>query len=74
MAHPRWAIFSSTEEFLFSFMSDDETTMARIPQNIQAYVEWFNRLSYLFVTEIVRQEKRDKRLRVLQFVIDGEFF
>uniref|UniRef100_A0AAY4E7D6 Ras-GEF domain-containing family member 1B n=1 Tax=Denticeps clupeoides TaxID=299321 RepID=A0AAY4E7D6_9TELE len=38
--------------------------------NIEAYVEWFNRLSYLVATEICTPVKKKNRACVLEFFID----
>uniref|UniRef100_A0A8C1HG12 RasGEF domain family, member 1Bb n=1 Tax=Cyprinus carpio carpio TaxID=630221 RepID=A0A8C1HG12_CYPCA len=38
--------------------------------NLEAYVEWFNRLSYLTATEICMPVKKKHRARVLEFFID----
>ncbi|XP_028851072.1 ras-GEF domain-containing family member 1B-A isoform X1 [Denticeps clupeoides] len=38
--------------------------------NLQTYVEWFNRLSYLVATEICMAVKKKHRARVIEFFID----
>uniref|UniRef100_A0A7N8Y6F8 RasGEF domain family member 1B n=1 Tax=Mastacembelus armatus TaxID=205130 RepID=A0A7N8Y6F8_9TELE len=38
--------------------------------NLEAYVEWFNRLSYLVATEICMPVKKKHRARVMEFFID----
>ena len=38
--------------------------------NIEAYVEWFNRLSYLVATEICVSDKKRNRVRLLEFFLD----
>uniref|UniRef100_A0A3Q1HA15 Ras-GEF domain-containing protein n=1 Tax=Acanthochromis polyacanthus TaxID=80966 RepID=A0A3Q1HA15_9TELE len=38
--------------------------------NLEAYVEWFNRLSYLVATEICMPVKKKHRARVIEFFID----
>ncbi|KAG8593695.1 hypothetical protein GDO81_000920 [Engystomops pustulosus] len=39
-------------------------------QNLEAYVEWFNRLSYLVATEICMPVKKKHRARIIEFFID----
>jgi hypothetical protein len=38
--------------------------------NIEAYIQWFNRLSKLINTEIVKHLKRETRVKIIQFFID----
>ena len=38
--------------------------------NIQAYILWFNRLSSLVCTEVVKHLDRDKRVAVIDYFID----
>ena len=38
--------------------------------NIEAYIQWCNRLSKLINTEIVKHLKRDTRVKMIQFFID----
>ncbi|XP_059844692.1 ras-GEF domain-containing family member 1B-A isoform X1 [Hypanus sabinus] len=38
--------------------------------NLEAYVEWFNRLSYLVATEICMPVKKKHRARVIEYFID----
>ncbi|XP_061116599.1 ras-GEF domain-containing family member 1B-A [Conger conger] len=38
--------------------------------NLEAYVAWFNRLSYLVATEICMPVKKKQRARVIEFFID----
>ncbi|KAM6953975.1 ras-GEF domain-containing family member 1B-A [Aplochiton taeniatus] len=38
--------------------------------NLEAYVEWFNRLSYLVATEICMPVKKKQRAKVVEFFID----
>ncbi|XP_037114963.1 ras-GEF domain-containing family member 1B-A isoform X1 [Syngnathus acus] len=38
--------------------------------NLEAYVDWFNRLSYLVATEICRPIKKKQRAQVVEFFID----
>ncbi|XP_014114497.1 PREDICTED: ras-GEF domain-containing family member 1B isoform X2 [Pseudopodoces humilis] len=39
-------------------------------RNLEAYVEWFNRLSYLVATEICMPVKKKHRARVIEYFID----
>ncbi|KAL8206702.1 UNVERIFIED_CONTAM: Ras-GEF domain-containing member 1B, partial [Gekko kuhli] len=39
-------------------------------RNLEAYVEWFNRLSYLVATEICMPVKKKHRARMIEFFID----
>ena len=38
--------------------------------NIEAYVEWFNRLSYLVATEICVSDKKRNRTKLVEFFMD----
>ncbi|XP_063066552.1 ras-GEF domain-containing family member 1B-B isoform X2 [Engraulis encrasicolus] len=42
----------------------------RRASNLEAYVDWFNRLSYLVATEICTPVKKKQRARILEFFID----
>ena len=63
------------EEFLQTFvkkksMGDSSNDMKRT-NNLEAYIEWFNRFSYLVATELCIVDKKIKnRARVLDFFID----
>ena len=39
--------------------------------NIEAYVEWFNRLSYLVATEICVSDKKRNRAKLVEFFLDA---
>uniref|UniRef100_A0A672KT87 Ras-GEF domain-containing family member 1B-B n=1 Tax=Sinocyclocheilus grahami TaxID=75366 RepID=A0A672KT87_SINGR len=64
------------EEFVQAFAkkrpSDNHKSFfsKRKVSNLEAYVEWFNRLSYLIATEICMPVKKKHRARVLEFFID----
>ncbi|KAG9263284.1 ras-GEF domain-containing family member 1B-B [Astyanax mexicanus] len=64
------------EEFVQAFTqkrpSDNHKSFfsKRRASNLEAYVEWFNRLSYLVATEICLPVKKKHRARVLEFFID----
>lgn len=49
-------------------LSQDYSDM-REAHNLEAYVEWFNRLSYLVAAEIVRHENKKTRIKALEFFI-----
>ncbi|KAF4082678.1 hypothetical protein AMELA_G00154440 [Ameiurus melas] len=64
------------EEFVQAFVqkrpADNHKSFfsKRRVSNLEAYVEWFNRLSYLVATEICLPVKKKHRARVLEFFID----
>lgn len=61
------------EEFLQTLIRVDDVDAqeyARAAHNIEAYVEWFNRLSYLIATEILRHERSRDRAAVLEFLLE----
>ncbi|ROL46710.1 Ras-GEF domain-containing family member 1B-B [Anabarilius grahami] len=68
--------FIGPEEFVRAFAqkrpSDNHKSFfsKRKASNLEAYVEWFNRLSYLIATEICMPVKKKHRARVLEFFID----
>ncbi|XP_055383983.1 putative uncharacterized protein DDB_G0282129 isoform X2 [Condylostylus longicornis] len=39
-------------------------------RNLETYVHWFNRLSYLVATEIVKYSKKKQRVRVVEYWIE----
>ena len=39
-------------------------------RNLESYVQWFNRLSYLVATEIVMQTKKKQRVRIVEYWIE----
>ncbi len=41
----------------------------REAHNLEGYVEWFNRLSYLVAAEILRSEQKRDRTKALEFFI-----
>ncbi|XP_046670965.1 ras-GEF domain-containing family member 1B-like [Homalodisca vitripennis] len=55
------------EEFIQAFSSDSqrENRPAAQPKNLEAYVTWSNRLTYLVATEIVKQTKKNKRIKIV---------
>uniref|UniRef100_A0AAY5EQG0 RasGEF domain family, member 1Bb n=1 Tax=Electrophorus electricus TaxID=8005 RepID=A0AAY5EQG0_ELEEL len=63
------------EEFIQAFVQkrpsgSRKVSVKRRASNLEAYVEWFNRLSYLVATEICLPVKKKHRARVLEFFID----
>lgn len=44
--------------------------MNKNTSNIEAYIQWFNRLSNLVSTEITKHLKRDTRVKMINFFID----
>lgn len=62
------------EEFIQTFVKvKSDTPLYRDMKktsNIEAYVEWFNRLSYLVATEICVSDKKRNRAKVLEFFMD----
>ena len=49
---------------------DSNKGTSKNTSNIEAYIQWCNRLSKLINTEIVKHLKRDTRVRMIQFFID----
>ena len=43
---------------------------ARRTKNLQAYVDWFNRLSYLVATSVCQKKKKKARVKVIEFWIE----
>uniref|UniRef100_A0A096M4E2 RasGEF domain family, member 1Bb n=1 Tax=Poecilia formosa TaxID=48698 RepID=A0A096M4E2_POEFO len=75
--------FIGPEEFIQSFAMKDplenhkllcscysDKTKKRKTSNLEAYVSWFNRLSYLVATEICMPAKKKHRARIIEFFID----
>ncbi|KAI4898397.1 hypothetical protein NFI96_002298 [Prochilodus magdalenae] len=65
------------EEFVQAFVQKDPLDNEKScfsdhkkTSNLEAYVEWFNRLSYLVATEICMPVKKKHRARVIEFFID----
>ncbi|XP_077999248.1 ras-GEF domain-containing family member 1B-like [Glandiceps talaboti] len=63
------------EEFVQTFMKkelDEKIRLADIKKtnNLEAYVEWFNRLSYLVATEVCMHIKKKHRARLIEYFID----
>jgi hypothetical protein len=66
------------EEFIHHFINTDsknldenlKTSDLKSESNIQAYVLWNNRLSSLVSTEIVKNNKRENRVALINFFIE----
>ncbi|KAM5194369.1 ras-GEF domain-containing family member 1B isoform 1-T1 [Mantella aurantiaca] len=65
------------EEFVQAFVQKDPLdnnescySDRKRTRNLEAYVEWFNRLSYLVATEICMPVKKKHRARIIEFFID----
>ncbi|XP_059617832.1 ras-GEF domain-containing family member 1B-like [Phlebotomus argentipes] len=44
---------------------------AKKTRNLESYVQWFNRLSYMVATSIVRHGKKKQRVRLMEFWIEA---
>ncbi|TKS84293.1 Ras-GEF domain-containing family member 1B-A [Collichthys lucidus] len=68
--------FIGPEEFIQTFAMKDPLEnhkgffRKRKTSNLEAYVNWFNRLSYLVATEICMPVKKKHRARIIEFFID----
>ncbi|XP_046352555.1 ras-GEF domain-containing family member 1B-like isoform X1 [Haliotis rufescens] len=63
------------EEFVQAFSKeviDGETTFRDMKKttNLEAYVQWFNRLSYLVASEICSHLKKKNRVKMIEYFID----
>ncbi|KAK2491556.1 hypothetical protein MC885_005368 [Smutsia gigantea] len=65
------------EEFVQAFVQKDPLdndkscySERKKTRNLEAYVEWFNRLSYFVATEICMPVKKKHRARVIEYFID----
>ncbi|KAJ6641968.1 Ras-GEF domain-containing family member 1B [Pseudolycoriella hygida] len=63
------------EEFVQAFAKENphlETSFndMKKTRNLESYVQWFNRLSYLVATEIVKHPKKKQRVRVVEYWIE----
>ncbi|KAL9910806.1 ras-GEF domain-containing family member 1B isoform 2-T8 [Glossina fuscipes fuscipes] len=55
----------STQLMSCSSLNDMKKT-----RNLESYVEWFNRLSYLTASEIVKYPKKKQRVRIIEYWIE----
>uniref|UniRef100_A0A671WIM8 RasGEF domain family, member 1Bb n=1 Tax=Sparus aurata TaxID=8175 RepID=A0A671WIM8_SPAAU len=68
--------FIGPEEFIQTFAMKDPLEnhkgffRKRKTSNLEAYINWFNRLSYLVATEICMPVKKKHRARIIEFFID----
>ncbi|OQV15348.1 Ras-GEF domain-containing family member 1B [Hypsibius exemplaris] len=67
--------FIGPEEFVQAFAKENATVETSLrdmkrTRNLEAYVQWFNRLSYLVATEVCMQLKKRHRVRLLDYFID----
>lgn len=64
------------EEFVQTFIPRDEadlrSTLSYIKRtsNLEAYIEWFNRLGYLVATEICLGNKKKVRAKIIEYFVD----
>ncbi|CAH1793729.1 unnamed protein product, partial [Owenia fusiformis] len=67
------------EEFIQAFKSETsnnkkDITITNVDKkktnNLEAYVQWFNRLSYLVATEICMHLKKKHRVRMIEYFVD----
>ena len=54
----------------FIFLQEARERAARRTKNLQAYVDWFNRLSFLIATSVCQKKKKKLRVRVIEFWIE----
>ncbi|CAD7094063.1 unnamed protein product [Hermetia illucens] len=63
------------EEFVQAFAKENphlEQSFSDMKKtrNLESYVQWFNRLSYLVATEIVKHPKKKQRVRIVEYWIE----
>lgn len=64
------------EEFVQAFAKDNSLESPSIKntikktKNLECYIQWFNRLSFFVASEIVRQNKKKQRVRIIEFWIE----
>lgn len=64
------------EEFVQTFIPRDEadlrSTLSYIKRtsNLEAYIEWFNRLGYLVATEVCLGNKKKVRAKIIEYFVD----
>ncbi|XP_064637616.1 ras-GEF domain-containing family member 1B-like isoform X3 [Lineus longissimus] len=62
------------EEFVQAFAKENELETSfqdmKKTNNLEAYVQWFNRLSYMVATEISMHLKKKQRAKIIEFFID----
>lgn len=67
--------FIGPEEFVQAFAKENphlETSFKDMKKthNLEQYVQWFNRLSYLVATQVCRYPKKKQRVRVVEFWVE----
>ncbi|CRL03296.1 CLUMA_CG016280, isoform A [Clunio marinus] len=63
------------EEFVQAFTKEHpsiETSFKDLKKtrNLESYVTWFNRLSYLVATDVIKHQKKKQRARIIEFWIE----
>nr|XP_019563200.2 ras-GEF domain-containing family member 1B-like isoform X1 [Aedes albopictus] len=63
------------EEFVQAFAKENPNVDTSIKdmkktRNLESYVQWFNRLSYIVATEICKHSKKKQRARVIEYWIE----
>ncbi|XP_062598894.1 ras-GEF domain-containing family member 1B-like isoform X2 [Saccostrea cucullata] len=63
------------EEFVQAFSKESSTKEPtykdmKKTSNLEAYVQWFNRLSYFVTTEICSHLKKKSRVRIIEYFVD----
>ncbi|XP_037823939.1 ras-GEF domain-containing family member 1B [Lucilia sericata] len=56
---------SAQQQIMQTSLNDMKKT-----RNLESYVEWFNRLSYLTASEIVKYPKKKQRVRIIEYWIE----
>ena len=54
----------------FFIFQEARQRAARRTNNLQAYVDWFNRLSYLVATTVCQRKKKKLRVKTIEFWIE----
>ncbi|XP_055588829.1 ras-GEF domain-containing family member 1B-A-like isoform X2 [Uranotaenia lowii] len=67
--------FIGPEEFVQAFAKENPNVDTSIKdmkktRNLESYVQWFNRLSYIVATEICKHSKKKQRARVIEYWIE----
>ncbi|XP_055874700.1 ras-GEF domain-containing family member 1B-like isoform X2 [Biomphalaria glabrata] len=68
MIGPEEFVQAFTKERLQSEMLNIQDM--KITHNLESYVQWFNRLSYLVASEITSQIKKKNRIKMVEYFID----
>lgn len=67
--------FIGPEEFVQTFAQENEAcetnlANAKKTKNLEAYIDWFNRLSYLVGSEICKHAKKKMRIKTIEYWIE----